>query len=302
LITQLRALGAEEKPAASRGKKGGWQYPGWLLKLMYQPVFILIWFLWFLVWLVAGFAVYAALADRFGWKSPSRRLLLSPFNLLWLVPLTLLPQWFMGESNGGFGPDISMGIIPIPHILFYYILFFGFGALYFDCDDQEGRLGRAWRILLPLASLVVFPLALELATGRLGFREHLLPAAWYRPVSLVLQALYAWMMIFGFLGLFRDLLPRENKTIRYISDSSYWLYLAHLPLTIVLQAYVQDWALPAWFKLALICGVLAAVLLLSYDKLVRYTWLGTLLNGPRARPQTYPALPPDTARVIRLSE
>ena len=302
LIAQLRALGAVEKPAAARGKKGGWQYPDWLLKLMYQPVFILIWFLWFLVWLVTGFAVYAALADRFGWKSPPRRLLLSPGNLLWLVPLTLIPQWFMGESNGGFGPDISMGIIPIPHILFYYALFFGFGALYFDCDDQEGRLGRGWRILLPLATLVVFPLALELATGRLGFRDHLLPAAWRRPVSLVLQAGYAWMMAFGLLGLFRDLLPRENKTIRYISDSSYWLYLAHLPLTIVLQAWMQDWPLPAGIKLALICGVLTAVLLFSYEKLVRYTWLGALLNGPRVRPQTRPALPPASAPVIRLGE
>jgi hypothetical protein len=36
-------------------------------------------------------------------------------------------------------------------------------------------------------------------------------------------------------------------------------------------------------KFLLINGVVLAVLLASYEGFVRYTWLGTLLNGPRAR-------------------
>jgi hypothetical protein len=42
--------------------------------------------------------------------------------------------------------------------------------------------------------------------------------------------------------------------------------------------------MPAWIKLPLFSVVLTAVLLLSYHFLVRYTWVGRFLNGPRKRP------------------
>ncbi len=35
------------------------------------------------------------------------------------------------------------------------------------------------------------------------------------------QVLYAWLMIFGLMGLFETLLSRERPRVRYLSDSSY---------------------------------------------------------------------------------
>ena len=67
---------------------------------------------------------------------------------------------------------------------------------------------------------------------------------------------------------------------------SYWLYLAHLPVVIAMQAVISDWPLPATLKLSLLSAVLTGFLLLTYDKLVRYTWVGKLLNGARKRPET----------------
>jgi len=296
IVERLRELGAEEKPAAAPDEAGGregqppGQVAGLILWLLYNPVFILVWFLWFLWWLVVCFAVYALIADWRGWKAPPKWLMVSPVTWIWLVPLTMIPQWFMGASNVGFGPDISMGIIPLPHIFLYYAIFFGFGVLYYDCEDTTGRLGRSWRWTLPISLLVVFPLALEFATGTLGFRDSLLSSELHRPAAVALQALYAWMMTFGCVGMFRSLLTRENRTLRYISDSSYWLYLAHLPLIIAVQVVVRDWPLPALVKFILISVVLTGFLLLVYDRVVRYTWLGTLLNGPRARPQKQVAI------------
>ena len=55
-------------------------------------------------------------------------------------------------------------------------------------------------------------------------------------------------MTFGFIGLFRKLCTRENKAIRYVSDSSYWLYGAHVPLIIGTQLTVRDWPLFFWDK------------------------------------------------------
>jgi peptidoglycan/LPS O-acetylase OafA/YrhL len=86
------------------------------------------------------------------------------------------------------------------------------------------------------------------------------------------------------MGMFRSLLARENRTIRYLSDSSYWLYLAHLPLCIAAQAVIHSWPLSVWIKWPLLTILLTGFLLLTYHYLVRYTPIGTLLNGPRRRP------------------
>ena len=47
-------------------------------------------------------------------------------------------------------------------------------------------------------------------------------------------------MIFALIGLFRRYFSGENARIRYISDSAYWLYLAHLPLIQLIQVLVRD--------------------------------------------------------------
>jgi peptidoglycan/LPS O-acetylase OafA/YrhL len=107
----------------------------------------------------------------------------------------------------------------------------------------------------------------------------------HRPISVALQTIYVWTMTFALMGLFRKLLTQESKTFRYLSDSSYWLYLAHLPLIMAAQLAVRDWQLPAIVKFGLVCVVVSGFLLLTYQTLVRYTWLGTLLNGPRRRPE-----------------
>jgi peptidoglycan/LPS O-acetylase OafA/YrhL len=71
--------------------------------------------------------------------------------------------------------------------------------------------------------------------------------------------------------------------LRYISDSSYWLYLIHLPLVILAQWLVRDLQVPAFLKFAAITIVISAFLLLTYEYGVRYTVIGRLLNGPRTR-------------------
>lgn len=287
IVAELTGLGAGLDQSSSKDGKPA-SPTVWLPILRFlvdTPVFTLIWFLWFLCWLLVLFIGYSAIASLASWTSSSLSFLLSPWRYLWLIPVTLIPQWFMGFGNGEFGPDTSMGILPMPHVLAYYSLFFFFGALYYDAGDRVGALGSSWRWLLPITLLIVFPLALEFATGALGFRNQILPAAYHHAAAIVFQSLYAWLMTFGSIGMFRSLLTRENSTIRYLSDSSYWMYLAHLPLIIVAQALISQWNLPAWVKLALLSAVLTAFLLLTYQILVRYTWIGLFLNGRRTRSQ-----------------
>ena len=80
-----------------------------------------------------------------------------------------------------------------------------------------------------------------------------------------------------------ELFSSENKTMRYISDSSYWLYLAHLPLVILAQWLVRDLPVPAIIKFAGIVIVTSGILLLTYEYCIRYTFIGSALNGPKKR-------------------
>jgi peptidoglycan/LPS O-acetylase OafA/YrhL len=267
---------------ATEGKQSG------LADLLMQiPLFNHLWFLWFLWWLVLGYAAVSALGSRLPTLRLPAWLVLSPARYLWLIPLTMIPQWFMGDGGTSpiFGPDTSTGLLPIPHILAYYAVFFGFGALYFGSDDRSSRVGERWWLPLSIALLVVLPLGLGLVQGWAGPSGHGLAPLPRRVLSVFVQAAYPWLVTFGLMGLFRRICPVESPTMQYLSDSAYWLYLAHLPLIIAAQLAVRDWPIPAFAKFLLVVAVVTAFLLWTYQTMVRYTWLGRFLNGPRVRPE-----------------
>lgn len=259
-----------------------WNLDGLKGLLFHLPVFMHLWFLWFLCWLVGAFLVYTRIAKVLRTDKLPRWLVLSPVNLLWLIPITMVPQAMM--RPGSFGPDASIGLLPIPSVLIYYAVFFFFGAVYWDTDDAHAQLGRRWYLSLPIALVLIFPIAFDLASGTLGLTPRFSDDSLNRLMGNFLQAIFTWLMVFGSIGVCRYLLSRESKTRRYVSDSSYWLYVAHLPLVILAQWLVRDSSLPAFVKFALITICVTTVLLISYQYGVRYTWIGRLLNGPRTRP------------------
>ena len=69
--------------------------------------------------------------------------------------------------------------------------------------------------------------------------------------------------------------------VRYISDSAYWLYIIHLPVVQIMQALFANWEIPSLFKCMLITILTTMLILLSYKYLIRYTWVGAMLNGKR---------------------
>jgi hypothetical protein len=57
----------------------------------------------------------------------------------------------------------------------------------------------------------------------------------------------------------------------------------HLPPIMLLQIWMADWPWPSALKFLVICAVSTAVLLVIYEYAVRYTWVGTMLNGKKTR-------------------
>jgi hypothetical protein len=278
IVAALKEGGAR----SSASSEGVEDVDAWIVGLFLVPVFHHLWFLWFLCWLVAGFALYATLAKWVGFRGLPDLLVTSPLRYAWLLPLTWLPQLTMrsGGESPGFGPDTSVGWLPYPHLLFYYAIFFFFGVVYHDSAGSAHKLGRRWWLTLPLGLLVVLPFALEFSME--GEWSHEFEGLRH-PIGALLEVSYTWLMVFGLMGLFGKMFRSESPLMRYVSDSSYWLYLAHLPLILLAQWWVRDWPLSPFIKFPLVCVIVTGLLLVTYRYCVRYTWLGTLLNGSRQR-------------------
>lgn len=126
-----------------------------------------------------------------------------------------------------------------------------------------------------------------LGTGVCLYLNGLVPA-WRSAQAGMATTLYAlsyccalWAWIFGITGMAVRFLNRESKLLRYLADSSYWLYLMHLPLMAALQVLVGRWPLHWAVKFPLVLGASLFILLLSYHLLVRNTLIGQILNGRR---------------------
>ena len=130
-----------------------------------------LWFLWVLLWQVAGFAAVASWVGRLARKRGGERPVSANTAgrvMLALPLLSVLPQLVMVE--GGFGPDTTEALLPAPHVLAYYACFFGFGALAYDCRARSGAalmdvVGRRWGAQLAAAVVVLFPVGLVLLEG-----------------------------------------------------------------------------------------------------------------------------------------
>jgi peptidoglycan/LPS O-acetylase OafA/YrhL len=225
-------------------------------QLFETDIFDHLWFLWYLCWLVAAFAVAVAVGlaptGRFRW---------------WLVPASCLPYAFMWSP---FGPDTALGIVPAPHLIAFYGCFFWFGAATYAAEGAETPLGARWPLLLPVAFLVIFPTAIATAHER--------------SLAATLQPAFAWATAIGLIGLFRRCFARPSAALRWLADACYWMYLAHLPLVIACQSLLRERPWPAGAKFLVVIMVAVVVLLVTYRWCVRYTPIGWLLNGRRSPP------------------
>jgi len=200
------------------------------------------------------------------------------------ITFMLVPQWL--EWSGIMTPDNSL--VPNVQAAVGFSTAFGFGWL---LHRQPGLL-EVWRRRWPLnlALAVAFTVASYAITGLMP----VLTPAPHNTATAVLAALYAlqvWTWTFAFIGMALRFLSNHSPVRRYIADSSYWLYLVHVPLVMALQVAVSQLPWPWFVKFPLVLAVLFPILFATYQLFVRYSFIGAILNGRRESRSTRPALP-----------
>jgi len=231
-----------------------------------------LWMLWMFWILLVLFALWSGFTRTMYWLEVPTWMVMSPLRLIWLIPLSLLPQLLMQMDRFGFGPDPAPTWIPMPHLLAYYGLFFVYGIMYYGCRDEDRELGSWWWMWLLLG------LGIALPVGLLGSD----PLA-----KCLASVVYAWAMCFGLIGLFARFFNAENPPFRNLLDASFFIYLFHSPLIAVFQAIAQRLRLPFGLSCLLACVGTVGFLWGFYFLLLQRTKLGMILSGfTTARAQT----------------
>ena len=127
-----------------------------------------------------------------------------------------------------------------------------------------------------------------------GFNIHPFPLAplkrWIY-AGLYVSAIWSWS--FALIGFAFVVWSKGSKIMRYIADSSYWLYLLHLPLIMAWQVWASDKSWPVLVKFSFVILATVIPLWMSYHLLVRYTFIGRWLNGPRTKSKSSQSLDKD---------
>lgn len=197
-------------------------------------------------------------------------LLAAPLGLaMWLDP-----KWIAFFAV----PTPDAGLVPNTTALVGFGLAFGLGFLIDRRRDLLDRIAVCSPIFLAVAAATGVA-AYHLAGGP-AVTPMVEPTV-DKAVAAWTTALAVWSSAFAAMGLCLRVLSGHSAIRRYLADGSYWIYILHLPLVMLAQVAVSDWAEPWWVKLGGVSLGVFAVGLISYELLIRHTFMGQWLNGRR---------------------
>ena len=246
--------------------------------------------LWFLYNLAFFCGIAAGLARvRWGWVTRAADAFFgSTRHLLW-APLLLVPALYSTTVP-----------VPSPERFTPQFFAYGFYGVFFlmgwhllhrqrYLDLVERRLGVLAAV--SVVGYVVYFLRLPIEPVTIEVLRNFadgppVATGWGHWVDATIEAYLATYLTLIGLVLGRRWLDSRNHALRYISDASSWIYIVHLPLLFVLQVALARLDLHVWLKFGIASLGTIGIALVAYEVGVRYTPIGTMLNGKKYRGQS----------------
>jgi peptidoglycan/LPS O-acetylase OafA/YrhL len=227
-----------------------------------------------LVTLVVPERARAAALQVFGW------IVRSPWAPMALAVPSFLAQLLMPRP----WIEDPPGFVPVARIVVVYAVPFAFGWLLFHSTDLlEVLTRRAWAYAaLAVVASTAYWFSYQLSLDR--------EVAFY--LIRALHSVAMWLLILGVTGLFLRYLAGHSPLGRYLCDSSYFLYIAHMPVILAFQLALNDLLWPPLVKMVVVLVGTIVVLLPLYRYAVRPTFVGAVLNGRRYPTAIGPVLEP----------
>jgi glucan biosynthesis protein C len=231
-----------------------------------------LWFLEYLLFISVGALLVWTLWRRSGQGGRREQLIGPAIAALLVVPI--VPVVLAGGWETGYRPDT---MVPDLGLAVYYSCFLVVGWLI----STDGRFLRAMerrpggRLLLGFG---LATLSYLIWRGQSQPLDESLTATRVAVVALSTGA--AWLVISGLWGLFARIFREVSARARFFADSSYWLYIVHLPILVLIESGLARTSMPLLLRWIAAIVATVAICTISYGLLVRGRWIGRLLGDP----------------------
>jgi glucan biosynthesis protein C len=210
-----------------------------------------------------GIAVnYLSYLNIFGWVT-KYRIFQSRYPVM-LTLLILLTGWSTAAE--------------LPENPIASALYFSFGYGLYKKTSLLNFMKRHW-IKYMVASIFFFVLYL-LTYKNLDYLDPTTWETWYIPY-IGLKSINGVLFSYALIGFAEEKFGDYSSVLRFISDSSYWIYLIHFPLITLITFSMFNITLFLELKFIIAIIVTSLIGLISYKYMVRSTLIGVLLNGKK---------------------
>ena len=117
-----------------------------------------------------------------------------------------------------------------------------------------------------------------------------IPSAFYKEslksISVKKAFIFLWnfgvpLSIMFWIAVFIQLFNKPSKILKYISDSSYWIYIVHTIFLSFVPSLFYNIEMNVFLKFIINAFIVTLLCFLSYHFMVRKTFIGKLLNGKK---------------------
>ena len=241
-----------------------------------------LWFLYYLIWFYALTLLFLFIHRKLNkkhidWIMPAVK---HPIVFLLLLPLVLVPSML-----SQFSP------LPAPEQLSPALWAFGFHGIFFVLGwviYKHPRLLDAiqpfmWPLLfIGFAYYIIYYSFMPSSFTMMDAMHNLTNSPELTLTQAIKAGSEAYLSMYTVLAVLligKRFFDRQSKTALFISRSSYWVYIVHLPLVWILQFLLLDTDLPMLVEFAISAFGTIAIGMLTYVLFVSWSPIGWLLNG-----------------------
>lgn len=185
------------------------------------------------------------------------------------IPILAVVTWVTLLPMKAPSIDTPNTFMPQWHVLLCYAFFFAVGWAVFL---QRGMIDslKAWAVTRLICGVIALLISLAFTLSWYGalFSGDDISSPKMQSLLFASQAFISvtvWLLIFGGVGLAERIMRRPRRIVRYMCDSSYWIYLVHLPICVLVVVALRDWNAPGMTKISTAIGLSVLVSLLSYE-------------------------------------